>query len=738
MPELSDDLMRELMTSFQVEAAEHLDSMNQSLLQLERSEDNRQRRDLIQEAFRAAHSLKGAARAVSRTNIESLAHSIENVLQVARNTSTPPEPEICDVLYEMLDMIRILLDGADVDVVPIQTKLAACIEDLPSASVFGAAIATDVATESQDDLPENEPGQVSDTDFRGVTDDTIRVSVSRLDTLMAHSGELVVSRISAEQRLREVQIIRQQLSQLPRAWREVQLATAHLNGTGEHLRDLLDEHQERLQEMTRSLDRLEQKSHDDFIRMSMLVEDLQTDVRSVRMLPVSTIMLGLELAVRDAARIEGKRVRFDVDGSDVELDRKILETLKDPLLHLVRNAVSHGIEAPAIREAAGKSGEGHLKLKVRQRGSEVSLIVSDDGQGFNFEALRKAGSSHTDATTDDILSLAFLPGITTSQQLTSISGRGVGLDIVRKSIEDIHGRIAIDTSPDDGTTITLTVPASLAITRALLVKVGKEQYALPLLSIERIIEVTETSSVSGNELIRVDDTPLSLVPLASILERPLRETQQTDRLTAVIISIAEQRLAIQIDNIVTETELAVKPVGMPLMRVRNVVGAALMGNGEPIVMLNPADLIRSAHAVTIPAIKIRKPEEKVAEQVNQILVVDDSITTRTLEKNILEAAGYLVITAINGVEALKRLEENDIDLVVSDLEMPHMDGFSLTRNIREHAKYGHLPVILVTSLESEADKQKGMLAGADAYIVKRGFNQINLLSTIKQYLNEMD
>ena len=730
MTDLPEEVMHELLRSFQIEAVEYLQTLNQSLLQLERAADEKHRQALVQEAFRVAHSLKGAARAVDAEQIGTLAHSLESVLQQARSTDATIEASVCDVLYEILDAIQAALDGQDVDTPALQARLAS-VTDIEA----GTAVSSPPEV-----LAEETP---EETGFRTISDDTIRVAVSKLDTLMAQSGELLVSKISAEQRLSDLQIIREQLALWPRTWREIQAAMDHREGNGGRLNDLLGRHHEHLQAISRSLDTLERAFHSDTIRLGMTTADLQADVRRVRMLPLQTITLGLERAVRDTARVEGKQVTFSVEGGEVELDKKVLETLKDPLLHLLRNAVGHGIEPPDARLAAGKPAEGHVRLAVRQRGNEVSLAVSDDGRGFDLEALRQAGRNGAsgaleDALPEDALSLAFLPGVTTSPQVTAISGRGVGLDVVRQRIEAIHGRIVVDNMPGKGASIELVVPTSLAMTRGLLVRVGAEHFALPLLSIERIVEGLETFSVGGRQMIKVNDTPLPLVSLSTVLERPPSPNGSTSVTLAVIVSIAEQRLAIQVEDIVTELELAVKPIGDPLRRVRNVAGAALMGNGEPVVVLNPADLIRSARGVTAPSIQVGKSDQDRNKPVVHILVVDDSITTRTLEKNILEAAGYHVTTAINGLEALKRLEEHPIDLVVTDIQMPSLDGFALTRQIRGQPEYNRLPIILVTSLESQEDREQGMEAGADAYIIKRGFNQANLLTTIQQFLNGMD
>lgn len=733
MPDIPDDLMRELLKTFQVEAGEHLQTLNQTLLKVERVNNAAERRPLLQNAFRAAHSLKGAARSVGIQHVEQLAHSIENVLQQAHVSNTTPEPAVCDALYQILDGIQKIIDGEQIDVRALQHRL----RDTSAAAVNSEDTATDTVPADDDDHYE----QTAETISSVAQEETIRIAIAKIDELMAQSGELLISKINAEQRLTELQEIRQVMGRLPRFWRELHPLLNHVGGdAGQRLKELMSDHQDYLQHLTRALDQFEQTLTVDTLRLDMVTTDLQDDVRRIRMLPFRSIVLSLERAVHDAARTEQKQINFAVEGHDVELDKKVLEALKDPLLHLLRNSVAHGIESPEQRQALGKPEAGQIRLIVRQRGSEVNITVSDDGQGFNLDALRETVQTQhgQQADPDDIIALAFQSGVTTAQEVTAIAGRGVGLDVVRQCIEDIHGRLSVNNMPGAGVAIELTVPSSVTMMRGLVIAVGGDQFALPLLSIERIVEVDELFTVNGKQMLRLGDDSLPLVTLASILELPNPATDAETPLV-VILSVAEQRLAVLVDDVHSDLELAVKPLGEPLRRVRNVLGSALLGTGQPIVILNPGDLIRSTRTATIPdQIFENVTQEDEEQEMGHVLVVDDSITTRTLEKNILEAAGYRVTIAIDGKAALKQLgDHDDIDLIVTDVQMPNMDGIQLTTYIRDSAEYNHLPVILVTSLESTEDRERGMQAGADAYIVKRGFNQATLLSTIEQFLERV-
>ncbi len=741
MSEIDKDLMEDLLNTFRDEAIEHLQTLNQSLLKLERKPaSNDERKRLLQDAFRAAHSLKGAARAVSLEDIESVGHAMESVLQQARDSNRHLEADTCDVLYDSLDTIEHLLSGKATEVDQMRARLLALVKDVPDAGVETPKGSDNGDLRSVDPVKTETDGNGT---YLVTSEETIRVSVNKLDDLMAQVGELLVAKISAEQRQMDVNAVRYHLSQWSRTWRELKALSPRIEGeTGRQFTEVLTHHADTMHALTQTFGNFDQLLNRDTTRLGMITGSLQERVRGVRMVPFQTIVLSLERTVRDAARSEGKQIDFSVEGADVELDKKVLETLKDPLLHLLRNAVSHGIEAPRIRSAVKKPEAGQVKLSVRQRGSEVRIIVSDDGAGFDLESLIQRSSVTLDesATEKDILELAFMSGVTTATEVTEISGRGVGLDVVRKQLEDIQGRIQINNSPGFGATFEMLVPTSLAMTRGLLVRAGKERYVLPLLSVEKIVEPEEHFEVGGKNVLKVDGTPLPVASLSMVLERPQSADEGPQNMLAVIMGVAEQRLALLVDDVLTEQELAVKPLGNPLRRVRNVTGTAVLGSGEPVVVLNPSDLVRSARQTRSTPIALNGKHHSTMQQaesedrMTHILVVDDSITTRTLEKNILEAAGFKVTTATDGTEALKRLKEHAIDLVVSDVQMPHMDGIGLVTNLRDSGEYRDLPLILVTSLESREDRERGMVAGANAYIVKRGFDQAELLATIQRLL----
>jgi two-component system, chemotaxis family, sensor kinase CheA len=733
-----------LLQTFRAEAADHIQTINRALLEVERDPDGVDRAEHLQSAYRAAHNVKGAARMVGLDETETLSHALESVIQAVIDKRLALDADTCDVLYDTLDIIARHIEGELIDVTATQTQLMTLIVDetSPEGSNNGDAndvVEPDAAIAQLEDAIRTE--EFSQNTRREIlSEDTIRVSISKLDDLIAQISELQVSQMNADQRLRDLRQFHSQFHRWSRSWDEVSTSIIRHSTQNGHMREVLERQSDQIQELLYTADTVVQSFSRDTLRLGLVTDELRDRVRDIRMLPFHSISLGFERAVRDAAHVENKQVAFRIEGEETELDKKVLELLKDPLMHLLRNAVSHGIETPAIRQEAGKAAEGQIVLRVQQKGNEVSIAVCDDGRGFDLDALRLAAhDGNVDLSTSDeeIIQLAFRPGVTTATRISSVSGRGVGLDVVRDQLENIHGRIHVENNPGHGATIEMIVPTSLAITRALLVGLSEQQFAIPLLAIEKIIEVQRTVDVNGTHMVLVDKVHIPIVALSSVLE--IENNSRPEHLTprALVLQIADYRLAILVDTVLTEQELSVKPMGYLLQHVPHVTGAAMLSNGMPIVVLNPSDILRTArHGKRSTAVGIKTAETQQEVQMVRVLVVDDSITTRTLEQNILEAAGYDVKTATNGLEALKLLEQHPFDIIISDVQMPQMDGFGLTETIRKDNRFNQLPIILVTSLEKREDKERGMLSGADAYIVKRGFNQAELLTTIRRFTQE--
>ncbi|MEL6149605.1 MAG: hybrid sensor histidine kinase/response regulator [Chloroflexota bacterium] len=591
-------------------------------------------------------------------------------------------------------------------------------------------------------------------------EDTVRVSVDKLDRLMQESSELLVTRLQSEERKHDIDRLRRDHGRWAREWRTVRTAYIRLarrlqtadDGESEDLRDLLEfleTNQRYLADTARSVSQLAGGVANDTMRLSALTDSIQDSISSLRLVPFDSILGTLHRTLRDASRETGKEAFLDVMGSSTEIDKAVLEYLKDPIMHLIRNAVDHGIETPAERQATDKPESGWVYLNVEQRGGEIVIMVSDDGRGIAGTELRdralKAGiinqSVARNMTEDDMRALIFHPGLTTKDSVSAISGRGVGMDVVRDRVESLRGRISITSRPGQGTVFVVSVPVSLTRIRSVMMELGNETYAVPSLSVLRMERLSrdEIFTAEGRPVIKIGARTLPLVNLGDMLGVPMLGPLDRDGpLRVIVLDAADRQVAFEVDALESERELVLKPLGDELANTRYVSGAALLGGGEVVIVLDANDLVRGATGNALPARRTvsqaRQAPDPEAVQKLRVLVADDSITTRTLEKNILETAGCDVRVAFDGLQAWETLSEFPFDVVISDVEMPRMDGLTLTKRIKENPATRHIPVILLTSLNRPEHREAGLRAGADAYLVKSRFDQEELLRTVRAVL----
>ncbi len=496
----------------------------------------------------------------------------------------------------------------------------------------------------------------------------------------------------------------------------------------------------------------------DAITENILTERLPEDIKRLRMRPFSTLEDHLRRTVRDAARQCGKQIRFDIIGLETEADQVVLDALRDPLLHLLRNSVDHGIETPEGRVLANKPPEGVVQLTVEGRSATLLIRLVDDGQGINPERLRARirernliAEGHLSQMSDrEVIDLIFLPGFSTASQVGMISGRGIGMDVVRQVVQQHHGTVSVETSVGHSTCFELTMPLTFATVQGIIVNVHGHDLAIPIYALERLVRVSRNDirQIEGMPTVTINNEHLSLVALADLLElTPIsgRETATRDEdelfqpglqsfIYAAVIRNNDRRIAFIVDDFIGESEMVVKDVPQVLGRISNVTGATITWSGEVMVILNPTDLLESAIRRHSGHDHRRLEWEFDAPVSRRILVCDDSLTTRTLEKNILVAAGYEVEDATNGIEALELLEKSDFQLIVLDVDMPEMSGFELTSRLRAMPAYQDIPIILVTSRDAEDDRRRGLAAGADAYITKQAFTQRTFLETVRRFL----
>jgi two-component system chemotaxis sensor kinase CheA len=588
----------------------------------------------------------------------------------------------------------------------------------------------------------------------------VRVPAEKLDALLTYSGELLVARRRVGPRTNELAAIQEFVGRWKTEWRRCDKALLTLKraenggrsglpskaGTGvgpllpRPAAVVLGQIDDNLRRLEKDLERFARLLTGDGRQLDQVADLLDDAVRRLRMLPFAEACQGLDRLVRDLALASGKEVVLVVEGGQVELDRSILEGLRDPLYHLVRNAVDHGIETPEARQAAGKLARGRITLAAALKGAQVEVVVADDGRGLDLEAVRQQVRQRRlgePCDERDLASCIFLPGLSTASLVTSVSGRGVGLDVVKSQVESLHGTIDLSFTAGHGTRFALAVPLTLTTLRALLVEAGEQTFVWASTNVQRLVRIgpDDIRMVGGREMLVNGKSLLPLASLAETLGLPASTAVGAGgKRPGLIVAAAERRMAFVVDELVAEQEIVVKGLGARIRRAHNFSGATILPSGRIALVLNAAALIRAAMSQSAGPTLVPVPAMTASLAKKRLLVVDDSITTRTLEKSILEAAGYEVVTAADGEAGWKLLQEQDVDLVITDIEMPRMDGFELTEAIRRSKRSHELPVILISARCSDPDKARGIEVGADAYIVKSTFDQKELLETLGQLL----
>ncbi len=573
--------------------------------------------------------------------------------------------------------------------------------------------------------------------------DSVRVNVQRLDTLLAQSGELTIARIKLETRAKNVSSLLNRLRLARKNWRAARsirnrLAKEVQNQDLQQFLGFFDRFEDRYHLIIENLEQLVDDLAQDTAQLRSVNSIIENEVLNVRLLPASNLFPNLERLVRDLSQSLGKRAKFETYGGEIGLDRKILDGLRDPLMHMVRNALDHGLETPEARKTAGKPELGTIKLEVRQSGSNIDISLSDDGAGINVERVKQVAlakgliAANTILNQEQTLELLFIPGFSTAATVSQTSGRGVGMDVVRENIRALNGSISLQSQAGQGSGFHLRLPATLATNRVLVVQVADSRLAIPTNAIERVFRVcaNELLEQDGQPIVIFDGRTIRAIELAGLLEMPSHAPSPDGWRVMVHVASQNKSLCLIVDALIGEQEIVIKKLGYPLEQVAHLQGAAVLDSGMLVPILNTETIIQRGLNQQISS----NPRPQTLKTKIRILVVDDSVTTRSLERTILENAGFETRVAINGIEALEILRTDTIQLVLSDVEMPLMDGFALTTEIRNTEAFKHLPVILVTSLGTSDYKQRGARAGADAYIIKSEFDQNVLLETVARLL----
>ncbi len=769
------EFLEELRRDFVLEAEEYLQVMVQGMLDLEKSVPNLSP-EVLESIYRAAHSLKGASQAVQMPAMASICQVMESVFSNMKKELLQLSEKDFDILQEGADLLSEMI------AIPEESQdrrkaelLAGKIEKLlepekgksPSQSLrkpFSGGIPEKTSQEPPQEEPElsealrpssastsegsptPEIPQTTETGLSGGSSEMIRIRASKLDSLLLRAEELISLHLTLGTRIEEIEELLSRVTAWKNEWERLlgglERPSRKETPLPRELSSFLLSGMPRLGEIHEQIRHTRKALREDQRITRTLVRNLLEGTRSVLMLPFSSLLQGFPKIFRNLAKELGKEAELFVLGGDVEVDKRILEGLKDPLVHLLRNSVDHGLELPAERRGKGKRPLGTVAIHASHvDGNRVELLVQDDGRGIDTAKLRenavKAGilSSQEASALDETGArmLLFRSGISTSPLITDISGRGLGMAIVQQKVEALGGTISIDSTPGRGTTFRISLPLTLATFRGVLVEERGQIFVLPSANVARVgrIPRKEIKILKRCETIRHEEVPIPLVSLGKILDlsEKFREPLRKEIVNLVVLSSGSLRGAFGVDRVVGEQEVLLKPLGRQLQRVRNVSGATVLGSGKVVPVLNPTDLLLSLSKNGAPELSPEPSEEK---PIPRILVAEDSLTSRTLLRNVLAAAGFYVETAVDGQDAWEKLQQNSFDLVVSDVEMPRRNGFELTQAIR--SSLGELPVILVTSLESREDREKGVEAGANAYILKSGFDQKNLLDTIGSLL----
>ncbi|ARU47418.1 Chemotaxis protein CheA [Sulfurospirillum diekertiae] len=756
--------IQEILEDFLVEAFELIEQLDQNLVELEGNPDDL---ELLNSIFRVAHTIKGSSSFLNFDILTGLTHHMEDVLNKARHGDLKLTPEVMDVVLESIDLMKSLLHAirdsgndtsAGIDITDICRRL-----DI----ISNGDVASTTVQELVDESPVPESEENDNTDYSKLSDKEVEDEIERLlkmrkeedrkrrenngvpkaaaavstpsfESLKDHDeddetpkvAEPVVTKRAAAENAPAKKESASSMEQTIRV--EVKRLDHLMNLIGElvlgknRLLKIYDDVEERY-EGEKFLEELNQVVSS----ISLVTTDLQIAVMKTRMLPIAKVFNKFPRMVRDLSRELGKQIELEISGEETELDKSIVEEIGDPLVHIIRNSCDHGIEDGATRRAQGKSEMGLIQLKAYNEGNHIVIEITDDGKGLDPDLLRTKAiekgmitEREADAMSDkEAYALVFRPSFSTAKVVTNVSGRGVGMDVVKTNIEKLNGIIDVDSEIGHGTVIKLKIPLTLAIIQALLVGAQEEYYAIPLASVLETVRIPldEIYTIEGKNVLRLRDEVLSLVRLSDIFG--VKQVYEGGEHTyVVVIGLAESKLGVVVDTLVGQEEIVIKSLGDYLQGIEGIAGATIRGDGRVTLIVDVAALMNLAKGITVD---IRASAEAVVKTKTVpsdyiVLAVDDSAMDRNIMKKSMEPIGVKVLEASNGQEALNMLKsaEYSIDAVLIDIEMPRMDGYTLAGEIRKYSKYKNLPLIAVTSRTSKADRLRGVESGMSEYITK--------------------
>jgi two-component system chemotaxis sensor kinase CheA len=731
-----DDILRQIWPVFRAESRELIQTIASSVLSLEAGDPPPRLHETVQ---RHAHSLKGSAASVGVEDVVALAHAVEEALIAVQPLPRMPHAT-AEAILRTLDAMDSALEAAVqpgiVKMEGVEERVALLRASVPARSAPAATPASAVSgsastpasaaapPKSVPDAPPPAPPSPKRAPAEG-DDRSIRVLASTIDQIGGYVESLALSHAAAEHRAHALLSV----------GLELQDAALVARASGTEDPQTVDTALGRIVDLAREVARHGAEAQREAMRQKLEAATVRDDLRDLRMIPISLALEPLRRTVRDAAERLEKPVELRFSGEDLRLDRRIVDAVKDPLVHLVRNAVDHGIESAPVRAAAGKPAKGRIEIRVLPRGHRVSVQVADDGAGLSVERIRDravqrgllAAADAAQLSDQEVFRLAFTPGFSTADQVTSVSGRGVGLDVVQSAVSRLQGTIEVSSTPGRGATFELDLPLALSVTLAILVRLDDERAAIPAEAVERVLRLPpeNVGLAADHRVARVGSAQVPFSPLRELLERsegvPL---DQGAPQAALLLKLGEKRMAVGVDEVLGERELVVRGLGRRGARAKLLAGAALLDDGAVVSVLNPAMLMG----------RLQPVRGSQSERLARVVVADDSLTSRAAVKAILEIAGYTVVPAGDGEEAWQHVIRGGVDLVVSDIQMPRLDGLALTRRIKGDPERGAIPVVLVTSMGAEEDRRAGLEAGADGYLVKKDVESGKLLDVVRMLL----
>ena len=769
------DEMQELLEDFLIEAFEMIDQMDQDLVELENNPDDL---ELLNKIFRVAHTIKGSGSFLNFDKLTRLTHHMEAVLDKARKGELKITPDIMDIILESVDAMKAILEyirdnGTDespeVDIEPIVQKLDAITKgNLKTSQESKETQEKESEKVGNIDLSEITPDNLDQLDLSSLSpeelDKVLDKLVDDMNTSPEEEGIEEVEEVSdnkeeEKKEKKEESVPQKQEVKTPQTTKTTTpakqeqkntLKKHHITTTEQTIRvdvKRLDQLMNLIGELVLAKNRLikiyndveERYEGEKFLdelnqvvsSISIVTTDLQIAVMKTRMLPIGKVFNKFPRLVRDLSRELGKKVRLIIEGEDTELDKSIIEEIGDPLVHMIRNSVDHGIEPPEERKKLGKPEEGTVWLKAYNEGNMIVIEIKDDGRGMDPEKLKQKAiekgiitpNEAENMSDKEAFMLIFRPGFSTAEKVTSVSGRGVGMDVVKTNIEKLNGIIEVDSVPGKGTTFKLKIPLTLAIIQALLVASQEDLFAVPLSNVIETVRIVEEDiyTVEGKSVLKLRDEVLPLVNMADIfnIEKILEPEKY---LYVVILGLGSSKVGLIVDRFIGQEEIVIKSLGEFLKGIPGIAGATIRGDGRVTLIVDVGSLMKLAKEthnkkmVTDSLKEVKRKKEKPSDYT--VMIVDDSAMDRKIMHNALEELGINIIEAKDGVEALNLLKQHDVDAMLIDIEMPRMDGYTLAQEIRKYNKYRKLPLIAVTSRATKADRVRGVEVGMNEYITK--------------------